>query len=133
MEQTALKGKITFLPSIDGTTIEIYDDTSSVRFATIFLSNDNFVAMMARQARVECDLIVKDLHKVGKTLQHMTFEFEINREMQHSKGALHQAALKAIKAKGLDGWIPDQSYSSQNTFFEKDGVYYARTIIITWI
>lgn len=126
-----LKGKITILISREGTTIEIEDENSNTRFVKVFLTPEQLSAVLSRQASVECELKVVKLERVGKKHENKSFEFEIDKEKASSSNT--DELYEIAKSKLSDGWIPDKYFSSQNSFYKKDGKQYANCTIRRWI
>lgn len=125
-------GKITFLIDRDGATIEIEDGNSNTMFAKIILTPEQLCQAMSRQAFTPCSLEVKGLDRVGKKHENKDHVFELPSEIFRNKEnalALFQLAKKTTP----EGWIPDNYFSSQNSFFSKDGKNYARCVIRRWI
>ena len=126
-----LEGRISILINRDGTTIEIEDEKANTRFVRITLTPEQLSAALSRQMAVECELEVKGLSRVGKVHENKSFEFEIPKDLASSRNEqnLHEIAQSLL----TDGWVADRYFSSQNSFFQKDGVRYARCTIRRWI
>lgn len=126
-----LKWKITFLANRDYTTIEIEDDDANVNFVKVKLTPEQLSMILWRQACVDCELEVMWLEKVWKKHENKSFEFEIPESLRSSRRTkeLNNIANSQLK----DWWISNDSYSSQGSFFSKDGKYYARATIRRWI
>lgn len=123
--------KITILVNSEYTTIELYDDLSNITFAKIRLSPSELSSALSRTAHTTCDLELRGLDKIGKKMIHRKHEFEIPDNIPYD--ARTKVLSEIIKETLPDGWVSDNSFSSQNTFFEKDGKKYAQTTIRTWI
>jgi len=80
---------------------------------------------------VECEIEVRGLEKIGKKHENKRFEFEIPRDLASSRNEseLQKLAQSLLK----DGWIAERYFSSQDSFFKKDGVQYARCTIRRWV
>jgi len=126
--ENRIKGSITFLPSQEGTTIKVRCETSKITFLEVTLTNDQLAAMMSRLANTECELKVKGIDKIGKQHEHQTFEFECDK-----KENVEWICEMAMTRDGFGDWTSDQHYGSQNSFFQRDGKNFARTIIRRWI
>jgi len=126
-----VEGRISILINRENTTIEIQDEKANARFVTVTLTPEQLSAALSRQMAVECELVVKGLEKVGKKHENKYFEFEIDENIRSSKyeNELHKIAESLL----TDGWVADRYFSSQNSFFKKDGKQYARCIIRRWI
>ena len=129
--RTLLKGKISILIDRDGTTIEIEDDVANTTFVKVRLTPEQLSAALSRLANVDCELEVAGLDRVGKRHEHCTFEFEIPKELASSS---KEKELQELAQSLLtDGWISGGYFSSQNSFFNKDGVQYARCTIRRYV
>lgn len=131
VEKMNIKGQITIRISGDGATIEIDDKNASTRILNITLTAEQLCKAMGRQAHVECDIEVGVLERVGKIHENKDFEFQINESFASSKFSkeLQQIAQSEL----TDGWIAETYFSSQNSFFKKDGKQFARVTIRRWI
>jgi hypothetical protein len=129
-----LKGKISILINREYTTIEIEDDLASTTFVKARLTPEQLSAVLSRQARIDCELEIRGLEKIGKKHENKYFEFEIQKGLRDSK---YSESLRTIAQNLLnnqdEGWIAEGYFSSQNSFFEKDGKQYARCTIRRWI
>lgn len=89
-------------------------------------------ALLSRQAHVKCDVEVRGIDRIGKKMAHKPHEFDIT-GLELPYNTRSEILAEKIKDTLPDGWISDNEFSSQNTFFKKDGKDYARTTIRTWI
>jgi len=126
-----LEGRISVLINRDGTTIEVEDENANARFLKITLTPEQLSAALSRQMAVECEIEVRGLEKIGKKHENKRFEFEIPSDLASSRNDLELQKL----AQSLlnDGWIAEGYFSSQDSFFKKDGVQYARCTIRRWV
>lgn len=126
-----LEGRISILISREQTTIDIQDENANVKFLKITLTPEQLSAALSRQMAVECEMEVRGIQKIGKTHENKSFEFEIPNGLAGSKSEdeLHKLAQSLLS----DGWVADKYFSSQNSFFKKDGIQYARCTIRRWI
>jgi hypothetical protein len=69
---------------------------------------------------------VCNLDKVGKKIEYKWFTFEIS---DHHNA---EVARKTVLAECPLGYIPDMGFDNQDSFSEKDGKFYAKTIIRRW-
>lgn len=127
-----LKGKITFLINRDQSTIQIMDVESGAQFLEIKLTPENLVAILSRQGHIDCDLEVRGLEKLGKKQEISNIEFKIPEgfsEYDVDRKKLGEYAQSLL----TDGWIAEWYFNSQNSFFTKDGVKFARCTTRRWI
>ena len=126
-----LHGKISILINREHTTIEIEDENANARFLTIKLTPEQLSEALSRTMCVDCEIEVNGLHKVGKTHENKTFEFEISETMASSK--FSNSLQEIAQSKLTDGWIAESYFGSQNSFYKKDGVQMARCTIRRWL
>lgn len=123
-------GAITILVGEDGATIRLHDKDASVAFAEVKLNSQQFCQAMGRLALTECEIEVFGLKKVGKKMEHKKMEFEIGDfDGVTRKGAAQKKALEIIP----DGWVSDQYFGSQDSFFWRDDKEWARVTIRRWV
>lgn len=125
-----INGKITFLVGQEQTTIELIDDNASTTFAKITLTPEQLSSALSRIAYTECDIEVFGLDKLGKRMEHKKFDFEIPKDID--KKELVKLSQELID-KENEGWISDGYFSSQDSFFQKDGKNYARCMVRRWV
>lgn len=126
-----LKSKLTILIDEEYTTIEVKDEKSSQRVLSIKVSPLEFQKALARIACCDCDVYynTKSFDKIGKTLEVKSFSFPLPEcNFQNRRDIAKEEVLKICPT----GYIPDVSFSSQDSFTEKDGKKYAKTTIRTW-
>lgn len=128
-----LEGRITLLFSNNGLEIEIMDNGSRTTFVRAALSPEQVVQAMSRLANTECSLVVSRgaLERVGTVAEHKKFEFKIGNSVDWRDKK--DEAIKLAKLECPEGWIPDLYFSSQDSFFTKDGEQWARTTIRRWV
>lgn len=131
-----IKGAITFLVNPGDTTIRIEDKNSGLLIMEISLTDDQLVKALSRLANTPCAI---ELHggmdKWGKKLRVSTYEFKISdRTIYESREKLARDTLELLKKKDpiFNEWEPDGYFSSQNSFFSKDGGEWARVTIRKW-
>jgi len=110
--------------------VEITDDTSGMTFVCMKLALDAFAEAVTGLSCVHGSGEVNGLDRVGKKMEHKTFEFSLGKT-----GVFRdkEAAQKIVQKKCPKGWTPDDSFNSQNSFFDKDGERWARCIIRRWV
>jgi hypothetical protein len=135
-----INGNITLLVSKERITLEIQDSDANTTFVKIEMTSEQFCAALGRQGYVKCESTkVQGLERVGKIHENKSFEFEIPDDLRYSdekkRGGLDVICEKAMKAAGLlkEGWISENYYRSQNSFFDNNGKYYARTTIRRYV
>lgn len=129
--RTKLKGKISILIGRDGSTIEIEDDVANTTFVKVILTPEQLSEALGRVMYVDCKLEVAGLDRVGKKHENETFVFEIPEHLANSSKT--EELRKIAQSKLTDGWLAEGYFASQNTFFKKEGVQYARCTIRRYV
>lgn len=121
----------------DEITITVHDVSSSTDFVTLTLNREQFInAAMNRLGNTDVEsAVVYKLDRVGKEMEMQKFEFVVGpaEEIGFGSQAMDSATLKALAAATPKGWIPDKHFSSQDSYFKKDGVLWARTTLRRWV
>jgi hypothetical protein len=123
--------KISILINSDRTTIEFHDDASSITFLRAVLSPAQTVQALSRLSYTDCEVELIKIDRVGKVMTHKKHSFEIPKEIKHQRDVSKLISL--CEATKPDGWVSDNNFSSQDTFFSKDGKDYAQTTIRQWV
>jgi hypothetical protein len=123
--------KITMLINRHYTEIEIHDADANITLARVKLTPEQLSMILSRQGYIECECNTGELEKIGKKHENKYFDFEIT--YSKSKEDLTLACNEALFQQGMHEWESDNYYSSQNSFFSKDGKDYARTVIRRWV
>lgn len=123
--------KITILINAEYTEIEILDSDANTYLAKVKLTPEQLSKVLGRQGHIECQCTTGDLTRIGKKHESENFEFEITKG--RSDVELYADCSKALIEHGMQEWAPDNYYSSQNSFFKKDGKDYARVVIRRWV
>lgn len=121
--------KISILISEDSTTIELIDSDSGLQFVSIKLSPEQLSMVLSRRAHVPCTMTIRSLDKIGKKLEHKIMEFEIPEDADRNGSMVSSIADSVCPA----GWVHDNYFNSQNSFFHKDGHRFARCTIRRWV
>ena len=127
-----IQAQITILARYeDEIQIKVNDKTSGITFLDITLTREQFVnAAMNRLGNCEVKKAeVRFLDLVGKKMEMRNFEFPITVSGYDYK----KAATEQIEDYCPKEWEPDMYFSSRDSFFEKNGIKYARTIIRRWV
>lgn len=129
-----MKGSITISAPTYGNdkkavNISIRDPLSRTRFITVEISYDQFTTALMGLAETPCDFEVSHLDRVGKERHSMELKFPIPDSLS---GRDKELACKEVKKICPEGWEPMLAFSSQGSFFQKDGVTWARTTAHKW-
>ena len=120
--------KITILVGEEGTTITLLDGDSNTSFAEVTLTPVQLSQALSRLAHTKCEIEVHNLERVGRTMEHQEFEFELPPNNNR-----REAAKKIVLALCPKGWTPSTYFGSQNSFFYRDDKTFARTTIRRWV
>jgi hypothetical protein len=118
-----------------GLQIRIYDDTANVEFVNLFLKPENLIDAFGRLIRTPVDFCeVKNLDKVGRTHIIKTITCLMPKaDFDNRKETAYQTAKEYCKEFYGKDWIVRNYFSSQDSFFEKDGKEYCHATIEKWI
>ena len=116
------KGKIKF---------EICDMNSAIRFLVFEMDSFEFLGMLRSNANVRAYGTTIELDKVGMLQENKTFEFPlpVDTNLFNRVEIAKTEQLKHIP----EGWVSDNYFVSQNSFFEIDGHPMARVVIRRWV
>ena len=130
-----INGKISILINREFTTIELYDADSSTTFASIRLTSDQLSSALSRIAYTDCSVELNGMDKVGKKMEWKSFEFELPRNYMSGRDNSEELTniAQSLLDKTKEGWVSENYFASQNTFFEKDGKPYARCTVRRWV
>ena len=125
-----LKGNMTILCSGDNVEIEIQDELSGVVMLRADISTGSFCAMLGRLSSVEIDMMIGELHKVGKKMEVDTLEFEMP---EHNYENRTKIAMETAEKLCPKGWESDLYFGSQTSFTYKESKLIASTTIRRWV
>jgi hypothetical protein len=115
----------------DSIRISLYDTDSCLTFIEMELTREQFInATMNRLGNCDVETaVVRSLELVGKKREGDTMEFKL----PDGTGNQHDRAVEEAMRICPDGWEPATSFSSQESFFTKNGERWARTPIVRWV
>lgn len=113
--------------------ITVHDVNSGLSFIEMELTKEQFVdAAMNRLGNCEVEkTTVRSLDLVGKTREMKQLEFKLPDGTNYHN--LRQMATDEINRICPEGWVPETSFSSRESFFTKSGEEWARTHIRRWV
>lgn len=112
--------------------ISISDDDAVVKFLTVEIGLEDFTKALTGQSRMPVEFEINALDCVGKKRETKCIEFKISDKSMY-KGR-SELAIKEAKKHTPDGWIADEYYGSQRSFFYKfEHEQWARTTIYRWV
>lgn len=109
--------------------IQVKDSSSNVRFLDVEIDLDLFAAALTGLCDQECDIKVRKLDLVGKTVERSNIEFKLTECNFSNRKEVAKAECKLIV---VDGWVLNDNFSSQNSFFQQGGNDWARARLIKW-
>ena len=122
--------KISIMIGQESTTIEIYDTPSCTTFVRVKLTPYQLSSALSRLSHSPCECSVHNLERLGKTHEVSKFEFE----MPECDYKIRDKIAKQTAEKLCpEGWKSDGYFSSQDSFFTKDGKNMARVTIRRWV
>lgn len=123
---------ITILVNREFTTIELIDKKSNITFAKVTLTPEQFSSALSRTAYTDCAIEVAGLDKLNKLMEVQKIEFPLPKTFdKYSQD--RKSTFEIGKTYCPEGWVMDDYFSSQDSFFEKDGKRFARTCIRRWV
>lgn len=122
--------KITILIGSDKTTIELHDTDAGIQFMTIELTPNQLSQALSRISHTPCKMSINGIERIGKVMEMDKIEFECNGLSRYSN---LDEIVKLGKKNTPDGWICDNYYGSQTSFFTKSGKQHARATIRRWV
>ena len=128
-----IKSQITITASYnDSITITITDKAASTSFLQMVMTREQWInATMNRLAQTEVEsTMIHDLERVGKKMEMDTLVVKIPKYGDTS------SAIANAQKECPEGWLPDLTFQSQNSFFTEGGHgerHFARTTIRRWV
>ena len=127
-----IDAQITMLFNDDGLTIEIRDYNASVTFVDIHMTSEQVCQAFSRLAHTPVESCeIRGVEYIGKVMENKRFEFQL--PPKSTVVNRKELACQALSSECPEGWEPSNSFSSQDSFFSKDGKEYARTTIRRWV
>lgn len=127
-------GRITILFEHEGLAVEIQDMDAGVTFVRAKLDREQTCKVMSRLAMTPCKMQVVGLDKVGTKQEYQKFEFSLGMQIDlYDYRKQTQLARSEVVKQCPQGWEPDLSFSSRDSFFTKGQELWARTTIRRWV
>lgn len=127
----------------DGLKIEIEDANANIRFLDIEFDQKQTLRAMSGVKGAKATLKVRGLEYIGKKHENATFEFKIPQaakgldryqdRKQYWETLCKIGQIQIESERPNEGWILDNYFGSQTSFFSKDGEDYVRGRIRRWI
>jgi hypothetical protein len=116
----------------DSIRISLYDTDSCLTFVEMEMTREQFInATMNRLGNCNVEKsTVRSLELVGKKREGDTLEFKMPDVSIRNQ---HETAVKEALRVCPEGWEPATAFSSQGSFFTKNGEQWARTPIMRWV
>jgi len=112
--------------------IEVEDKDAGIRFLSLEVSFVEFSQALTGLGGRPCKIEVHGLEHVGMQIERNTLEFVLPNDFPEYTGTKERAGELA-KEICPEGWTPNIYFGSQNSFFRKDGIRYARCQITRWV
>lgn len=120
-----IKGKLTILINEDGTSIELLDEISHIRFAKVQVSPVEFQKALSRIAHVDCDIELRGVEFIGMKRESSNFMFAQPSwydDKEDNYKQLAEYAQKILDKRG-EGWIVQPYFGARDSFtFKNDGL-----------
>lgn len=127
-----MKGNITISrDNKDRINITIRDESSCITLFDGQMTLENFAQCITGLGYVEIDFALNKVENVGKTREHKTVEIELG-ETGYTN-ARKEIAIEKLKELESDGWVLNDTLSSQGSFFYKNGKNYCRAMFVRYV
>ena len=110
--------------------IQVRDINARIQFLELEIDLDKFTECLTGLSEVESDMEFRGLENVGKSKETMKIEFEIP-DASYITGKDKVKEIAVLNTP--EGWTCSSYFSSQNSFFQKDDKYFARTTASRWV
>jgi len=133
-DRMKLKGKLTISNPRNATSGYVLiklEDVISNTDIEVRMSVEDFANALLGRAFQNCELEIVDPSRIGKRFEHMEVVAEMPSNVSYSEqnAVAYEVACKAAP----EGWVVSSYFSSQNSFFRKDGKEYCRTQAMRWV
>lgn len=126
------KAKVSLLFHSDHASgIRIEDATSGEIVAHVHMNPSDVVRLLSREVMVECDVEYGELSRVGKNMEIEKLVFPMPDGIGYKER--NKVAIAESVKHVPDGWVADNYYGGQSSFFEVDGQKHARVTIRRWV
>lgn len=126
---TTVNAKITLLFGEDGLRVSLNDEDSGCVFLKLNAGPAETLQILSGMGRVPVTCQVSNIEKIGKKLELSQIEFPVP---AYAKDRV-ATAIKEAKKHVPEGWVPDLSFGSRGSFFDRGGESYARCAIRRWV
>ncbi len=110
--------------------LNITDVDARIEFVELEISYADFTRALTGQAYVVCDMHVRGLENVGKQRERDTITVEMPECSYYDRKA---TAVAEVHHHIKEGWTSSDYFGSQDSFYTKDNIQYAKTDIFRWI
>tara|TARA_R110000772_G_scaffold249530_2_gene363908 strand:+ start:60663 stop:61079 length:417 start_codon:yes stop_codon:yes gene_type:complete len=104
--------------------VAVRDNDAGIEFLELKVDFKSF-AKCITSGSVKCEAEIKGLDKIGKVQEIKRIEFKVKSDKFHDK----EKAIEQARKYNNAGWIAEEYFSSQDSFFSKGGENWARTIL----
>ena len=130
MDNPEFNGRVDVLFSDDGLRISVTDKSSRTRFVDVHLNQSQTCQALSRVGHTPCKIITRGLDKIGKTLEvdRLSFPLPPGADFRDK-----EEAQRLVSNHVPDGWIADESFSSQDSFSKSGDEQVAHTTIRRYV
>ncbi len=126
-----INASIDILVDGEGARINVYDRDARCCFLKIAMSPEQLSAALGRLSRGPVlSAEIQHLDRLGKTMEVNQIVFPMPAD--HTENRV-SSAIKALADYVPDGWVADLAFNSQGSFFSREGMLWARTVIRRWV
>ena len=131
------KAKISITRPISNTvddyiSVSVHDEDACIQFLNLQIPFASFAEALTGLARTPCTMEFMGLQNVGKKREHKELIITLPDGIRW--GAKRKdIAISEGKKQCPKGWVMDEYFSRQNSFFTEDGKDFARTSINRWV
>ena len=134
MNKMNIDVKVTILLDEAGLRIQLTDANSGVRFCNVKLHPKAACAAMGRLSQTPGKAEIYGLENVGKYLIFETLIFEMPEHDEYDCGEdTREIAAREAERLCPEGWTPDKSFNSQDTFWKDGDKRMAKTTIRSYV
>jgi hypothetical protein len=113
--------------------IKIRDKASRQTFVTASIDYSDFTEALTGLAEAPMTTEVRGLDLVGLNRESKKIVFQFNESMIFEGETKRDAARRVSIAFIPNGWLSDNYFESQDTFFVEKGINYARFTVRRWV
>lgn len=129
-DRTPMDGAITMLFGDDGMRLEVLDKTSQQTFLYVQVPADQISKMLSRLCSIPCRFGLHAVERVGLQQEYKTFAFPMPAATYTNQ---KEVAIETVRKLCPEGWVADEYFDRQNSFYRDGTVEMARTMIRRYV